>query len=131
MHACMHTYIHTYIHTYTYTYIYIYIHILYIKMNVCMFVPYTNPHFLTDRNQTLHTASPWSGKDRRVYMGPKFWTSSKLLGPFSFGGNRWLPKRRFPQYRYIRGSSWCSCDVTDIRLSLAAESSAAVLKPRF
>ena len=40
------------------------IHILYIKMNVCLFVPYTNPHFWTDRNQTLHKTHPWSGRDR-------------------------------------------------------------------
>ena len=25
-------------------------------MFVCLFVPYTNPHFLTDQNQTLHTS---------------------------------------------------------------------------
>jgi hypothetical protein len=50
----------------------VFFHILYIKMNVCMFVPYTNPHFWTDRNQTLHTSSPWSGRDRRACMGPLF-----------------------------------------------------------
>jgi hypothetical protein len=56
-----------------YNLIYIYI---YIKLNVCvcvcLFVPYTNSYFWTNLNQTLHTAP--LGRDRRVYMGPKFWT---------------------------------------------------------
>jgi hypothetical protein len=50
---------------------------------VCLFVPYINPHFWTDRNQTLHTAAPWPGRDCRVCIGPKFLTSStfwSLLG---------------------------------------------------
>jgi len=40
----------------------------------CMFVPYTNPHFWTDRNQTLHTSPPWSGRDRSACMGPQYFT---------------------------------------------------------
>jgi hypothetical protein len=65
-----------------------------------MYVPYTNSHFWTDLNQTLHTSPPWSGRDRRVCMGPKFLTSS-LFGPFFFRGHyriigtRWLPARPF------------------------------------
>ena len=35
---------------------------------VCLFVPYTNPHFWTSLNQTLHTSPPSSGRDRRVCM---------------------------------------------------------------
>jgi hypothetical protein len=115
--------------------------ILYIKMNVCLFVclfvPYTNPHFWTDRNQTLHTAPLWSGRDRRVCIGPKFLTSSTFWTIFSFvaAAELWVQdgcrRDRFPLYTYIRDSSWCSRDVTDITLSLAAESSAAVLYPWF
>jgi hypothetical protein len=59
----------------------VYVVILYIKMNVCMFiclfVPYINPHCWTDRNKTLLTSPPWFGRDRRVCMGPRFlisWT---------------------------------------------------------
>jgi len=57
-------------------------------------------HIWTDLNQTLHTSPPWSGRDRRVCMDPKFFTSS-TFGPFSFGGHcrimdtRWLPALPF------------------------------------
>jgi hypothetical protein len=73
-------------------------------MNVCLFFcmygTYTNSHFWTDLNQTLHTSPPWSGRDRKVCMNPKFLTSS-TFGPFLFGGHcrtmgtRWLPTRPF------------------------------------
>jgi hypothetical protein len=33
---------------------------------VCLFVPYTESHFFTNLNHTLHTSPPWSGRDRRV-----------------------------------------------------------------
>jgi hypothetical protein len=46
---------------------------------VCLYGTYTNSHFWTDLNQTLHTSPPWSGKDRRVCMDPKFLTFSTLL----------------------------------------------------
>jgi len=67
---------------------------------VSLFVPYTNPHFWADRNHTLHTSPPSSGRDRRVCMGPIFLTSSTFW-PFSFRshcrimGTRWLPARMF------------------------------------
>jgi hypothetical protein len=56
-------------------------------MYVCLFVPYTNPYFWTDRNQTLHTAPPWSGGDRRVCMGRN---SGPLrpFGPFFLSGHK-------------------------------------------
>jgi hypothetical protein len=66
-------------------------------MNVCLFVslfvPYTNPHFWTDRNQTLHTASPWSGRNRSVCIGPKFLNSPifwalLLQGPLQNHGHK-------------------------------------------
>jgi len=117
--------------------------ILYINMNVCLFVclfvclyvPYTNSHFWTDLNQTLHTSLPWSGRVRRACMGPKFLTSSTFWALFSLGSTAesWAQdgcrRDRFPRYPCIRGSSWCSRDVTDTTLSLTAESSAAALYP--
>jgi hypothetical protein len=33
---------------------------------LCLFVPYTNPHFWTDLNRTLHTSPPSSGAGRTV-----------------------------------------------------------------
>jgi hypothetical protein len=65
-----------------------------------MFVPYANPHFWTDWNQTLHTSPSWFGRDRRVCMGPKFLTSSTFWALFFRGhcrimGTRWLPTRPF------------------------------------
>jgi hypothetical protein len=39
---------------------------------VCKFVPYTNPHFRTDWNHTLHTSPPWSGRDCRTCMNPQY-----------------------------------------------------------
>jgi hypothetical protein len=66
---------------------------------------------------------------------PEIFDLFDLLGPFSLGATAesWAQdscrRDRFTRYPYIRGSSWCSRDVTDITLSLAAESSAAVLYP--
>jgi hypothetical protein len=61
--------------------------ILYIKLNVslcvCLFVPYTNAHFWTSLNQTLHTAPPWSGRDGRVCMDPHFLTFLTFFLSFS------------------------------------------------
>jgi len=69
--------------------------------------------------------------------GPEILDLFDLLGPFPLGATAesWAQdgcrRDRFPRYPYIRGSSWCSRDVTDITLSLTAESSAAALYPRF
>jgi hypothetical protein len=61
--------------------------------------------------------------------------SLRPFGPLFFRGRSWgqdgCRRDRFLRYPYIRGSSWCWRDVTDITLSLAAESSAAVLYPWF
>jgi len=65
---------------------------------VCLFVPYTNSHFWTNLNQTLHTSPPWSGRDRRVCMVQKCLTFSTFL-TFSVGsecrilGTKWLLAR--------------------------------------
>jgi hypothetical protein len=67
--------------------------------------------------------------------GPEILDLFDLLGPFSLGATAesWAQddcrRDRFLQYPYIRGSSWCSHDVTDITLLLAAESSTAALYP--
>jgi len=120
--------------------------ILYIKMKwffvrFCLFVSMygtcTNSHFWTDLNHTLHMPPPWSGRDRRVWLGPKFLTFSTFWALFSLGvtAESWAQdgcrRNRFPRYPYIRGSSWCTRDVTDITLSQTAESSAAALYPWF
>jgi len=45
---------------------------LYIRMNVRLYR--IQIHIWPDRNQTLHTSPPWSGTDRRVCMGPQYFT---------------------------------------------------------
>jgi len=72
--------------------------ILYIKLNVCLFVPYINSHFWTNLNQTLHTSPPWSGRDRRVCMVRKCLTFSTFLAVFVASeyrilGTKWLAAR--------------------------------------
>jgi hypothetical protein len=57
--------------------------ILYIKMNVCLFV--WNLYKFTFLNQTLHTSPPWSGRDRRVCMDPKFMTFTTFCALFLWG----------------------------------------------
>jgi len=54
-------------------------------MFLCLYGTYTNSHFWTDLNQTLHTSRPWSGRDRRVCMDPKFLTSSTFWLLFRWG----------------------------------------------
>jgi hypothetical protein len=89
--------------------------------DVCLFVPYTNPHFWTDRNQTLHTSPPWSGRDRRVCMGPQYFTLPTFSAYFVVGScqfiySRWL---RAPHYPAPALYPWCGvrwCDVTHGRL---------------
>jgi hypothetical protein len=67
--------------------------------------------------------------------GPEILDLCDLLDTFSLGSTAesWAkdgcPRDRFSRYPYIRGSSWCSRDVTDITLSQAAEPSAAALYP--
>jgi hypothetical protein len=83
--------------------------ILYIKMNVCLFVclfvclygTYTNPHFWTDLNQTLHMSPPWSGGGHRVCMDPQYFNfptfSTYFVGSEClFVCRRWLPAPESP-----------------------------------
>jgi len=115
---------------------------LYIKMKwffvrfcLGMYGTYTNSHFWTDLNQTLHTSPPWAGRDRGYVWARNSWP----FGPFFFSlgatAESWAQdgfrRDHFPRYSYIRSSSWCSRDVTDITLSQTAESSAAALYPWF
>ena len=81
-----------------------------IKMNVCKFVPYTNPHFWTDRNQTLHTSPPSSGRDRRACMGPQYFTFPTFSAYFVGSGcpllrSTWLSAPHYPLLRYIRDAA--------------------------
>jgi len=91
--------------------------ILYIKMDGCLFVPYTNPHFWTDRNQTLHTSPPWSGRDRRVCMDPQYFTfptfSTYFVGSVCrFVRSRWMPAPHYPATALYPWCGVCWCDVT-------------------
>jgi hypothetical protein len=67
---------------------------MFVCLFVCLFVwNYTNSHFWTDLNQTLLTSPPWSGRDRRVCMDPKFSNSSTfwvffLWGPLQNHGHK-------------------------------------------
>jgi len=83
--------------------------VLYIKMNVCLFVSYTNPHFWTDRNQTLHTSPPWSGRDRRVCMDPQYFTFPTFSTYFVVSGCQFVPsdcrRNTAPLLRYIRDAA--------------------------
>jgi len=92
-----------------------YTHLIY--KDECLFVPYTNPHFWTVRNQTLHTTHPWSGRDRRVCMGPQYFTFPTFSTYFVGSGcrfvrSRWLPA---PHCTATALHPWCGaswCDVT-------------------
>ena len=88
--------------------------ILYIKINVCLFGTYTNPHFWTDLNQTLHTSPPWSGGGRRVCMDPQYFNfptfSTYFVGSeCRFVCGRWLLAPKSPAtalYPWC-GACWC------------------------
>jgi len=83
----------------------------------CLYVPYTNPHFWTYRNQTLHTSPLWTGRDHRVCMGPQYFTFPTFSTYFVVSGcqfvhSRWLPAPHCTAtVLYLwRGACWC--DVT-------------------
>jgi hypothetical protein len=67
--------------------------------------------------------------------GPEILDLFDILGSFSLGDTveSWAQdgfrRDRFPRYSYIRDSSLCSRDVTDITLSQTAVSFAAALYP--
>jgi len=67
--------------------------------------------------------------------GPEILDLYDLLGTFSLGATAesWTQdgcwRDRFPRYPYVRGSSWCSREVTDITLPQSADSSTAALYP--
>jgi hypothetical protein len=92
--------------------------------------------FLNQSEPNFAHVSPWSGRDRKVCMDPKFLTSSTFWALLSLGATAesWAQdgcrRDRFLRYPYIRDSSWCSCDVTNMT-SQMAQSSAAALYPWF
>jgi hypothetical protein len=69
-------------------------------MNVCLYVPYTNSHFWTDLNQTLHI-SPLGLEETVGYIWARNSWPLRHFGPFFFRvycrimGTRWLPERPF------------------------------------
>jgi hypothetical protein len=86
-------------------------------MYVCKFVPYTNPHFWTDRNQTLHTSPPWSGRGRRLCMGPQYFTFPTFSAYFVGSAcpllrSTWLPAPHYPAAALYSWCRVCWCDVT-------------------
>jgi len=88
-----------------------------IHKDECLFIPYTNPHFWTDRNQTLHTSPPCSGRDRRACMGPQYFTFPNVSTYFVGSGCRllhssWLPAPHYPATALYPWCRACWCDVT-------------------
>jgi hypothetical protein len=85
----------------------------------------------------LCTRLPLGLEETLGYYVPEILNLFDVLGPFSLGATAesWAldgcRRYRFPRYRYIRDSSWCSRDVTDITLSQTAKLSAAALYPWF
>ena len=97
-----------------------YVHLIYKDecLFVCLFVPYTKPHFWTDWNQTLHTSPPWSGRDRRVCMGPQYFNFSTSSTYFVGSGcrfvcSRWLPAPYCPATALYPCCGVCWYDVRD------------------
>jgi hypothetical protein len=81
-----------------------------------MYGTYTNSHFWTNLNQTLHTSPPWSGRDHRVCMDLKFSTSSTfwalfLWGPLQNHGHNMAaawPFSTIPLYPWFQlAFAWC------------------------
>jgi hypothetical protein len=75
-----------------------------------LFVPYTNPHFSTNLNQTLYTYSPSSGRSRRACMVRKYLTLFLPFWPSSYGASAesWAQhgcrRKTLPPQRCIRDS---------------------------
>jgi hypothetical protein len=109
--------------------------ILYIKMNVCLFVcmELIQIHISEPIWTRLCTRLPLGLEETVVYVWTRNSWHLRGLGSFFGGGHcgimgtKWLPVRPFSA---VRDSSWCSCDVTDMT-SQTAESSAAALHPWF
>jgi len=103
-------------------------------MNVCLFVcTLYKSTFLNRSEPNFAHVSPLVWKRLYGMYGPEIRDFFDLLGPFSLGATAesWAQdscwRDCFPRYPCIRGSSWCSSYVTDITLSVMAESSAAAL----
>jgi hypothetical protein len=126
---------------------------------VCLHGSYTNSSFWTDLNQTMHTSPPWSGRDLRVCMDPKFLTYSTFWGPLQNHGHKMaagatifcdtlisvIPAgvgvtsptwhccrwRSHSRQPYIRDSSGCYSNVAKMTLLQTTESSATASYPLF
>jgi hypothetical protein len=93
-------------------------------MNVCLYGTYTNPHFWTDLNQTLH-ASPLGLEEVVGYVWtPQYFNfptfSTYFVGsecPFTRG--RWLPAPESPATALYPWCGTCWCDVTDVTCTCA------------
>jgi len=95
-----------------------------------MYGTHTNSHFGT----RLCTRLPLGLEETVGYVWARNSWPLRPFGPFfSLGATAesWAQdgclRDRFPWYPYIRGSSWCSRDITDITWSQKAESFAAAL----
>ena len=106
-------------------------------MFVCLFVcmELIQIHISEPIGTKLCTRLPLGLEDTAGYVWTRNSRPLRPFGPFFFGATAesWAQDgcRRdcFPQYPYIRDSSWCSRNVTDMTLSQTAESSAAALYP--
>ena len=101
-------------------------------MNVCMYVCTLYKFTFLNRSEpNFAHVSPLVWKRPYSMYGPEILNLFDLLGPFSLvaTAESWAQdgcrRDRFLRYPYIRDSSWCSCDVTDMT-SQTSESSAAV-----
>jgi len=70
--------------------------IIYVKLKIWLFVPYTNSHFWTNLNQKIAHMAPWPGRDRRLCMVRNFLTFTAFFTFFvasecPFHDKRWLP----------------------------------------
>jgi hypothetical protein len=103
------------------TYAYKNLLILYIKMNVCLYVSLylIQIHISEPIGTTLCTRLPIGLEETVGYVWARNSWPLRILGPFSLGGQDGCRRYRFPRYPYIRGSSLCSRNVTDM-LSLTA-----------
>jgi hypothetical protein len=88
-----------------------------IYIDECLYRTYTNPHFWTNLNQTLHTSPPWSGgghgMDPQYFNFPTF--SAYCVGSeCRFMCSRWLLAQHSPATALYLWCGTCWCDVTGV-----------------
>jgi hypothetical protein len=110
---------------------------LFVCMFVCLFVCLylIQIHISEPIGIKLCTRLPLGLEEYVGYVWARNSWPFRPFGLLFFRGCTWgqdgCCRYRFSRYSYIRGFSWCLRDVTDITLSLAVESSAAVIYPWF